>query len=337
MARARFALTSKTTARATATAIAAAMLLGGCASDADVLTIYSGRDEALVQPLIDEFSAETGLEVEVRYASTAEMAAQILEEGVNTPADVYLSQDAGALGALSKANVLRVLPSDLLDLVDPGFRAANGEWIGVTGRARVLVYNPEMVETLPSSVLDLVGAQWKGRIGIAPGNASFQSFVTALRVLEGEQVAADWLAGIKLNAVIYEKNGAILEAVESGQLAAGLINHYYWYSLAAEKGEGAMNSALATFESADSGNLINVSGVGVIGDNPAALLFAEFLLSETSQKYFAEQESEFPLRLGLQLTGEFVSLADWPAPKVDLSDLDTLEQTLELIRAAGLL
>jgi iron(III) transport system substrate-binding protein len=200
-----------------------------------------------------------------------------------------------------------------------------------------MVYNPAMVEKLPSSVLDLTEPAWQGRIGIAPGNASFQSFVTALRVLEGEQVAADWLTGIKRNAVIYEKNGAILEAVESGQLAAGLINHYYWYAMAAEKGQDSMHSALASFEPADSGNLTNVSGVAVLSDNPAALKFAEFLLSESSQKYFAEQESEFPLRLGVQLSGELISLADWPAPKVDLSDLDTLEKTLEMIRAAGLL
>ena len=326
----------------TTTAIAA-LVMTGCTPtdtqsyDPDVLTIYSGREEELVQPLIDQFEVDAGIKVEVRYAGSAELAAQLLEEGANSPADLFFSQDAGALGALSKSNLLLDLPADLLDRVDAAYRSQAGDWVGVTGRARVLVYNPELVSALPTSVLDLANPEWQGKIGIAPGNASFQSFVTALRLSEGEQVAADWLKAMKTNAITYEKNSAILEAVESGEVAAGLINHYYWHILAAEKGADAMVSQLASFEPGDAGNLINVSGVGLLSDHPAALEFARFLLSDAGQAELAGGESEYPLVAGVQLPGALVPLSDLPSPDIDLSDLDTLEETLQLIRAAGLL
>lgn len=324
------------------TAISAVALVG-CAPaeeapyDQDVLTIYSGREEELVQPLIDKFSEQYGVEVEVRYAGSAELASQILEEGGNSPADVFLSQDAGALGALSKAGMLQTLPAYLLQQIEKRYQSKKQDWIGVTGRVRTLVYNPAMVAELPSSVLDLAKPEWKGKIAIAPGNASFQSFVTALRVIEGEAVAAEWLGAMKENAVTFEKNSAILEAVESGQVAAGLINHYYWYSLAKEKGEDAMVSKLASFEAGDAGNLINVSGVGVLSLKGSALLFAEHLLSQESQKYLAEGEGEYPLLQSVDLPENLVPLDQIPAPAIDLSDLDTLERTLEMIREAGLL
>jgi len=324
-----------------AAALAAVSVVGlaGCApSDTDGdFVVYVGRSETLIQPLIDQYVAETGVEVQVRYAGSAELAAQILEEGENSPADVFMAQDAGALGAVSKAGFLRELDSDLLNLIDPEYRAADGTWMGVSGRVRVFNYNPEKVTELPNSVLDLAGPEWKGRVGIAPTNASFQAFVTALRLIEGEDVALEWLEAMKENGVIFEKNSAIVEAVESGQVDAGLINHYYWFARGNEVGFENLSSEIAAFESQDVGNLRNVAGVGILSEDSRAKAFVEFLLSETSQQYFVTETSEYPLIQGLDPLPGLTPLDEIPAPEFDLNDLDALEETLQLIRAAGLI
>ena len=326
-----------------AAALAAVSVVGlaGCApsdSDGDFV-VYVGRSETLVQPLIDQYVAESGIEVQVRYAGSAELAAQILEEGDNSPADIFFAQDAGALGAVSKAGFLRQLDADLLNLIAPEYRAADGTWTGVSGRVRVFNYNTDQVSRaeLPSSVLDLAGPEWRGRVGIAPTNSSFQAFVTALAKVEGEDVASQWLAAMKENGVIYEKNSAILEAVESGQVDAGLINHYYWYARGNEVGFENLNSEIAAFESQDVGNLRNVAGVGILSEDPRAKDFVEFLLSETAQQYFVSETSEYPLIDGVELPAGVTPLAEIPAPEFDLNDLEALEETLKLIRAAGLI
>ena len=324
-----------------AAALAAVSIIGlaGCApSDTDGdFVVYVGRSETLIQPLIDQYVAETGVEVQVRYAGSAELAAQILEEGDNSPADVFMAQDAGALGAVSKAGYLRELDADLLKLIAPEYRAADGTWMGVSGRVRVFNYNPEKVLELPSSVLDLASPEWKGRVGIAPTNSSFQAFVTALRLIEGDDVALAWLEAMKENGVIYEKNSAILEAVESGQVDAGLINHYYWYARGNEVGFENLNSEIAAFESQDVGNLRNVAGVGILSEDSRAKAFVQFLLSETAQQYFVTETSEYPLIEGLDPLPGLTPLDQIPAPEFDLNDLEALEETLQLIRAAGLI
>ena len=316
---------------------AASLLLTGCAPQTDSLLVYSGRSEALIGPLVEQFEQQNGIEVEVRYAGSAELAAQLLEEGANSPADIFLAQDAGALGAAAKAGLLETIPEELYSLVPSNYSAADRSWVGVSGRARVLVYDPTQVGDLPKSIFDLEGANWQGRIGIAPTNASFQAFVTALRILHGDARTLQWLQAMKTNAVIYEKNGAILEAVEAGQLDAGLINHYYWYARAKEVGTSQMSSRLSQFEGADTGNLVNVAGVGILDGSDQAKKFVEFLLSSEGQSYFAEETREYPLIGGLSPAVELTPLSDIPSPSIDLSDLDTLAETLELIRQAGLI
>ena len=322
---------------ATLTAAALITVSGCSAADDNELVIYMGRAETLIQPLIDQYAAQSGVEVQVRYAGSAELAAQILEEGSNSPADVFMAQDAGALGAVSKAGLLKTLDADLLDLIDSEYRAKDGSWMGVSGRVRVLNYNPDRVAVLPNSVLDLAGPEWKGRVGIAPTNASFQAFVTALRLTEGEEVATNWLEAMKENGVVFEKNTAILEAVESGQVDVGLINHYYWYARASEVGVANMNSKIAAFDAQDVGNLRNVAGVGILSDDPKAKDFVEFLLSQSAQQYFVSETSEYPLIDGIELPTDLTPLSQIPAPDFDLNDLDALEETLRLIRAAGLI
>ena len=306
-------------------------------AEADSLVLYAGRSEELVQPLIDHFETETGIQVEVRYASSAELAAQILEEGENSPMDVFFAQDAGALGAVAKAGLFEVLPDSIYASVAPSYSSKDKFWIGVSGRARIFSYNPQKVAEVPASILDLAGSEWKGRIGIAPTNASFQSFVTAMRVSWGEEKTLEWLKAMKENAVLFEKNGAILEAVETGVVDAGLINHYYYYERGNEVGFENLISKIGFFQSGDVGNLVNVAGVGIRNTNTATLKFVEYLISQAGQKYFAEETGEYPLIEGMNPSFDLTPLSELPAPAIDLSDLDSLDKTLELIREAGLI
>jgi len=322
-------------------ALAGIFTLGACASpaptdSAESITIYSGRSEELIADLLTTFTEETGIEVEVRYGDSAELAAQILEEGQNIRADVYFGQDAGALGALAKEGVTKTLPSDITDLVATEYKSVNGQWVGVSGRGRVFVYDPAKVSEVPTSYKDLMDPSWKGRIGIAPTNASFQTFTTAIRVLEGERAAIDFLNAMKQNGVLFEKNSIIMQAVQDGVLDAGLVNHYYWWELAAEIGEENMKPEIAWFKDGDTGNLINVAGVAVLSDNPSANVFAKWLLGDTAQKYFVERTREYSLT-GVPEVAGLKPLNDIKAPAIDLSDLDSLGETLELIRKAGLL
>ena len=323
-----------------ALALVPIIALSGCAASTtnseDSLTIYSGRSESLIAELLDTFTEETGIEVNVRYGDSAELAAQILEEGSNVQADVFFSQDAGALGALAKENLTRSLPTDITDLVDASYKSKDSQWVGVSGRARVLVVNPDRVSKFPTSYRDLMDPIWKGRIGIAPTNASFQAFITAVRIIDGEQAAQDFLTAMKENALLFEKNGLILQAVEDGVIDAGLINHYYWFELANEVGVGNMKSEIIWFEDQDAGNLINVAGAAVLSDNPSANMFVKWLLGNTAQNYFVEKTREYSLT-GVPAVAGLKPFGEIKAPKIDLSDLDSLAETLELIRKAGLL
>ena len=320
----------------------AATSLAGCAREStatgeQTITIYSGRSEDLIAELLEQFTTETGIGVEVRYSDSASLAAQILEEGSNVQADVFFSQDAGALGAISEAGAFKKLDDETTSLVDSKYRAVDSTWIGVSGRSRVLSYNPDLVAAadLPKSIFDLADPKFKGKVGIAPTNASFQSSVTAMRVLAGEAATVKWLNAMKTNAVLFEKNSQILEAVESGQVSAGLINHYYWYERAAEVGEDKMISKMAWFEAGDVGNLINVAGVGVLSDKPEAKTFAKWLLGSTAQNFFVNKTAEYSLT-GLSAREGLPALNQIAAPNIDLSALSTLAQTLELIRNARL-
>ncbi|MFE2292489.1 iron ABC transporter substrate-binding protein [Streptomyces sp. NPDC059452] len=304
------------------------------------LVIYSGRNEELIAPLLEKLEKATGTKVEVRYGDSAELAAQLLEEGDKTKADLFFAQDAGALGALGKAGRLDALPQASLDQVDKQYRAEDGSWIGVSGRARVIAYNSDKVAKAPDSVKDLTKPEWKGKVGYAPTNASFQAFVTGMRVLEGDDATRTWLKDFKANSPqVYEKNGAVLEAVNDGKAELGLINHYYWYEKAAEEGADKLKAALSFPKKGDPGALVNVAGVGVLKGNDqsaAATKAVDFLLSEEAQTYFADETSEYPLAAGVTSKADLPKLETLGVPEIDLSKLESLEVTLEMLREAGM-
>ena len=313
------------------------------ASDKSV-TLYSGRNETLVQPALDAFTQATGIAVEVRYGGTAELAAQLLEEGDRTRAHVFLAQDAGALGAVAKAGRFAALPAATLDQVADAYSDPDGRWVGVTGRSRVLAYNPALLpaDQLPVSVFDLTGPQWKGKVGVAPTNASFQSFITAMRVQHGDEKTRAFLAGLAANEPqVRERNGVIVSDIESGAYPVGLVNHYYLWELAAEKGVGAdqLATKLHFFADGDTGALINVSGVGLLTAQPDAdgQALVDYLLSDAGQEYFATRTFEYPLVDGVATAPGLTPLDQLDAPDINLSDLDELEATISMIKEAGLL
>jgi iron(III) transport system substrate-binding protein len=314
------------------------------AQDTPTLTIYSGRGESLVGPIISQFSKTTGIQVEVLYGNTAAVANQIIEEGANSPADVYYGQDAGALGALAKAGLLSELPSEITELVAPEFRSPDGLWVGTSARARVLVYNPELVEelglTLPESILDLTNPEYEGLVGWAPENASLQAQVTAMRVLLGDEATAEWLTGMVENGAVGfgSSNTNLYLAVANGEIPMGISNHYYMFGILASDPD--LPLAHYIFPNGDPGALVNIAGAGVLAnsDQPElAQQFIAFLLSPAAQQYFATETYEYPLIEGIITNPLLVPLESIQTPEIDLSDLDDLQTTIEMIESSGAL
>lgn len=314
----------------------------GCAGGADreTLTIYCGRGESLVGPVVRAFEEETGIQVDIRYGGTADLAAQILEEGDLSPADVYYGQDAGALGQLASEGRLSPLPQSILDRVPARFRDPDGRWVGTTGRARVFVYNTELLapEDLPDTIQGLTDPRWKGRIGWSPTNGSFQAFVTALRLLEGEDAAREWLEGVLANdPVAYPNNTAIYQAVADGEVELALSNHYYLFRFLVQHGP-EFPARTASPRGGGAGGLINISGGGVVDTaaNPeAARSFLAYLLTDAVQERFAEETFEYPLVPGIPTDPAVTPLADIRPPDLELGDLDDLRGTLDLLREVG--
>lgn len=331
--------------------LAAIAVLGAaaCGSDgpADTtegadLVIYSGRSESLVKGILDDLAAETGVKVGVRYAGSSELAAQLLEEDDATKADIFFSQDAGALGALAKEGRLEALDAAVTDRVIEGFADANGHWVGTSARARVIAYNPQQAPEVEqmTSVDAVLDPKYKGKIGYAPANASFHAFVTALRVAKGEDGAREWLTTFKANEPRkYDNNILVLDGVDKGEVALGLINHYYWFERVAEKGAAAVTARIHFLGSDDPGALINVAGVGILkgtDQKAAALKAVNYLLSEKAQKYFADQTAEYPVVAGVTSKHDLPPLADLEKSSIDLNRLDSLETTLALLNEVGL-
>lgn len=305
------------------------------------LTIYSGRSEDLIAGVIEIIETDGEIDARVSYGGTGEMAIKILEEGANSPASLFIAQDAGALGQLAAEGRLAILPDEILSRVDSRFVSPDDLWIGLSARARVLVYNTDLVaeEDLPASMLDLTDDTWNGNVAWAPANASFQSHVTAMRIVLGEDETRDWLQGMIDNgAVTFDGNGPIVTAVTAGEIPAGLVNHYYLWEAIAE--EGPVPAENYYFPDGDIGSLVNIAGAAILADAPnpeQALRAVDILLGAAGQTYFAEQTSEYPLSAGVEPKAELPPLNDIQTPDIDLTDLDDLEGTVALLMEVGLI
>ena len=311
------------------------------AAQAQELTIYSGRGEALVGPLIAQFERDSGIKANVRYGGTSELATLIKEEGAQSPADVFWAQDGGALGAV--APLFADLPAEVNEGVAPQFRNVNDKWAPTSGRSRVLVYSKERVAEgdLPASITDLTGEKYKGRVAWAPTNGSFQAFVTAFRVKHGDGAAKAWLEGMIANdAKTYRNNGTQIEAIANGEVDFGLVNNYYLGGFLARDPE--IPVAMTHFSAGDIGNLLNVAGAGVVAasDNQDnARKFIDYLLSPAAQQYISARGYEYPVIPGIighSTHASFDTILKI-SPEVDIDTISDLEGTLELLRQVGLL
>lgn len=310
------------------------------APDDRSLVLYSGRDENFVQPVVAAFIEETGIDVDVRYAGTGELATTLLAEGAASPADVFWAQDPAFIGGVANEGLLTTLTDETLELVSERFRDSEGRWVGITGRSRVLVYNTDAIDEadLPSTIWDLTDPAWSDRLGIAPTNGSFVAFVTGMIALNGEDRTRSWLQGIAANhPIIFDGNGPIVDAVVAGDLDAGLVNHYYLLQRKAEQGD--VPAANHFFGDGDPGALVMATGAGVLqtSDHPnEAEQLIRYLLSPPSQEHFLGL-FEYPLVTGVGTPEGQPTLEDLPVTDLDLTDTaDTLEPALELIAEAGL-
>jgi iron(III) transport system substrate-binding protein len=304
------------------------------------LVVYSGRSAESVEALFETFEKKTGIDLEVRYDKTPAMAERLHAEGDQTQADVFFAQDSGYLGALAKADLLRPMPKSIVEQVPSQFVDPEGFWVGTSGRMRVLVYSPERVEEadLPKSLRDLADPKWKGRLGWAPSNSSFQAHVSALRAIWGEDETRTWLTGIAANEPTeYPKNSPQVRGVSAGEIDIGWVNHYYLHKLkAADPTLAAANYSFTT--AGDAGNLIMLAGVALtkqLEHNEAAETFVQFLLSEEGQRYFTEKGYEYPTVAGI------AAHPDLPDVKASLADVDQTKladvgATITMLKDVGL-
>jgi iron(III) transport system substrate-binding protein len=311
------------------------------AATAQELTLYSGRGEALIGPVIAQFQRQSGIKVNVRYGGTAELATLLQEEGSKSPADVFWAQDGGALGAI--ASLFVALPAQVNKGVAAPFRNVNNKWAPTSGRSRVLIYSTQRVKKgdIPASITDLTDGKYKGRVAWAPTNAGFQAFVTAFRVAHGEQAARKWLEGMIANGTrVYRNNGTQVEAIANGEVDFGLVNNYYLGRYVARDPKFPVAQTL--FKAGDIGNLVNVAGAGIIAtskNQANARKFMDYLLSPAAQQYIAVEGYEYPVIPGIighPTHAAFDTIVEL-SPEIDIDKIADLKGTLKLLRDVGLL
>jgi iron(III) transport system substrate-binding protein len=310
------------------------------------LVVYSGRSENLVGPIIERFEADSGVDVDVRYGSTAEIAALLLEEGDRSPADIFFAQDPGGLGAIQAEGMLAQLPDDILAQVPDRFASPNNDWVGISGRARVVAYNTDSITDpdtqLPDDIMDFTNPEWAGRIGWPPTNGSFQAMVTAMRQTWGDDQTREWLTGIQANnPIAYEKNTPAVAGTAAGEVDVAFVNHYYLYRFLAEEGENfaARNYFLP---GGGPGSLIMVAGAGILNsaeNRISAEQFINYLLTTESQQFFADETFEYPVVEGVAINPLLPPLdsIDNQAIDIDLADLSDLQGTVEMLSELGIL
>jgi iron(III) transport system substrate-binding protein len=321
------------------------LILGAVSASgiAQELVIYSGRSKGLVEPVIKQFEKEFGVRVRVRYGNTPQLAIALLEEGNRSPADLFWAQDGGALGVLAKRGMFTVLPESLLADLPERFKNSAGYWVATSGRARVLAYSTTRIDSgsVPATIYELADPRWRNRIGWAPQNASFQSFVSAMINRDGLDKTKAWLHAIRNNgAKTYRSNVPIIQAIAAGEIDLGLTNHYYLIRF--KKADDHFPVAQTFFYPGDVGNFINVAGAGILktsGNKDLAITFIRFLLSEKGQQFFTSEIFEYPVKDNIIPSPELLPLEELLSiiPDVDVESLDNLDETLKLLREVGLL
>ena len=325
--------------------LAAVSGCGSASSGQTTLTLYNGQHEQTANALIAAFEAKTGIHVNVRSDDEDVLANQIVQEGAHSPADLFYTENSPALAFLSSKGLLSPVDAATLADVPAQYNSPQGNWVGVTARVSVLVYNTNMLQAtqLPTSVMQLADPRWKGLLGIAPSETDFQPIVTSIDASHGTAATLQWLNAMKANAGghTYPDNETLVDQVNKGDVAIALINNYYWYRERAQVGAGDMHSAIAFFAPQDPGYVIDVSGAAVLKSSPhqaAAQEFLAFIVSPQGQQIIAGSDSyEYPLDPSVTPGGDqapFTSLQ--PAP-ISIAQLGTGATAVSLLQQAGLI
>ena len=311
---------------------------------AETLTLYSAQHPQVDAMLMAEFTKETGIKVQVREGEGPDIAAQILQEGADSPADVFLTENSPELNLLDEKGLLAPVDPATLKQVPAQYSAADGHWLGVVARENVLAYNPSLIQAsaLPASLLDLAKPEWKGKLGFAPSDADFLPLVSAVIKKYGKTEALAWLNGLKANGTVYQDDEGAVAAVARGSVAVAIINNYYWYRLETDLGPAKIDSKIYHFKNGDIGGLINVSGAAVLksSKNPAAAQkFLSFLVSEKAQQLLGESDVdyEYPLRPGVPPNAKLTPFQDLQPPALNVSQLGDDQEAGALLQQAGLI
>lgn len=315
------------------------------ASRGPVLILYNGQHQQTTQGLVAAFERATGIRVQVRSDDEDVLADQIVEEGAASPADLIYTENSPALEYLQSRELLQAVPRGTLARVPPGYSSPAGDWVGVSARVSVLVYNTRLLRTsqLPTSVMSLAQPRWRGKLAIAPGETDFQPVVASIVHSRGRAAALSWLEGVKANAQqnVYPDNETLTSRVNSGQVALGLIDQYYWYRLRAEVGSAQMHSAIAYLAPLDPGYVVDVSGAAVLKSSrhqKAADRFLAFLVSRRGQEILAHDQSfEYPLGSGVVTARSMRPLASLSPTNLTIADLGDGAEAVALLRQAQLL
>lgn len=306
------------------------------------IVVYNAQHEELLQEIAPKFTEQTGIEVELRNGSDSELAAQLIAEGDQSPADVFLTENSPAMSAVERAGLLSELDPSVTAPIPEQYKPSSGLWTGFVARSTVLVYNTAQIseKELPDSLLDLAKPEWAGKVSFSPTGADFQAIVAAVVELEGEDKARAWLEGLKANGTVYDNNLVVLEGVNSGKTATGIEYHYYWYRDQAESGDLSDDSALHWFGDQDPGAFLSVSGAGVLDSSEHktdAEKFVQYLVSTEGQQALADSYAlEYPLNPAVQLEPPVKPFDELEPPRVEVSDLDN-DKAVDLLTEVGFL
>ncbi len=314
-------------------------------SAADKLTIYSGRAERLIKPVLDAFSAKTGIQVELLSSGTTELVNRLKAEGDRTPADLLITNDAGSLELARTAGLLRPLNMREIDrAIPPQYRAPDNSWVGLSGRFWIIVYNTTQVKPDQlRSLLDLADPKWKDKIAIPnSGREYLQAGVSVIRAAYGDERTKQFLIGLRDNGgtQVYQKSSQIVDAVAKGQVELGIVNHYYVYRHLATQPGAPIAVFMPDQQEGGMGSIMNVAGVGIIKQTKhleSAKLLVEFLVAQAGQKLFADLDKEYPLHSDVKADPALIDRKSFRAAQVPLTRLAELrEPTLTLIEQVGL-
>lgn len=316
---------------------------GGAAGAKGPITVYSGQHEQTMGKLVSDFERRTGITVKLRSSDEGSLANQVLREGSASPADVFVAENPPALTVLEKKGLFAPTAATTLAKTPARYNDPNGQWVGVSARSAVLAYNTGELKPaqLPATLLALAGPQWKGKVGFAPTETDFQPLISELDALHGDGTAATWLKALKANGKVYDDNEALIAAVNRGEVAAGIMDHYYWYRLRDEVGAAKTKSALHYFGPGDAGALVDVSGAAVMKSSShaaAAQRFLAYLVSRPAQRIIATSESyEYPLASGVKTARDLKPFGELKPPRISVDDLGDGRGPLRQLQDAGLL